>query len=314
LGAARFILDRGYPAEPGAALASPDGFDREVGRVAARRLGILARWLGPRRPVLAMVYDDEERRSLRTLLRGAAQGAAPAARVRGLLPTPALSERGLELLSGADSPAALIRLLVRQGHPAGRALQAAASAGPATPAGRPGLFRMEMALSMLFSVRVARAARRGGRLVRRFAATLIDLENAWTLLGLRSWYRDVEPADLHLPGGAILSRQLFLALAPASTGDAARLHRGLEVAFRPTPLGRLFGKDADARSPLESRALAALIAWLRSEARREPLGAGVLLGVLQRIRAEAHDVRAAVGGAELGAPLATVESLLVTAA
>jgi vacuolar-type H+-ATPase subunit C/Vma6 len=310
LAAARALLGRGYPADPTSAIASPDDFDREVGRVAARRLGILARWLAARRPALAVVYGDEERRSIRALLRGAVQGSAPEARLRGLLPTAGLSERALGLLSRADSPAGLVHALLRLGHPAGRALEAAAPHGSAASGGWLGLLRMEVALSRLFAARATRAARRGGRLVRRFAAALIDLENLWTLDGLGDWSADVAPADLFLPGGEIVSRARFVELA--SVPGPARRRAELKVALRRTAFARLF--EPDNRLGSEGRALAAMIAWLRSEARREPLGPAVLLEVVERIRAEAHDVRAAVGGAQLAAPLGTIEALLVTAA
>ncbi|MDX2057108.1 MAG: V-type ATPase subunit [Gemmatimonadales bacterium] len=310
LAAVRRILDFGVPIDPAAA-GSPGEFDRAIGRVTARRLAILDRWLGPRRATLAVVYEDEDRRSLRVLLRGAAHGAAPTERLRALVPTPGLPERALARLAQAASPDALIRELTRHGHPAGRALAEAARRAERDGAavGR-GLFGLETALARSFATRATRAARAGGRLLREFAAAIIDRENAWSLLTAAGWAADVAPDEVFLPGGRQLSEDEFRRIA--ALGDADRIRDRLAVALSAGPLAPAFADRAAPMATLERRTAAALQTWFRALGRRDPLGPGVLFGAIERIRAEAHDLRLVLGGLAMGATTASVEPLLVT--
>lgn len=306
--AARMLVAHGFPVRE-SDLLTPIEFDRAIGRVLAGRLELLGRWLGRRRNALAVIYEDQERHTLRRLLRGAAQGGSPAARLRGVTPTPGLPERALERLARAESPMRLAQGLVRLGHPAGRALLVTRSSGK--DAELPALWLAEAALGRLFAIRVTRAARRAGRLVRQFAGLLIDLENVWALLAAPDWGADIAPALVFLPGGAVLDAGSFTELA--ATRDRERVRAGLARRFGPTPLRDLLG-GSSSDLQLESRALGALVAWLRWEGRRNPLGPAVVLGVMLRFQAEAHDIRLVLGLATLGAPRSAVEPALVTAA
>jgi len=136
----------------GAAMADPAAFDRAVSLVASRRLNLLGRWLSTRGAVLAVVLEDEERRTVRALLRGAAQGASPGARLRAVMPTPQLPVSRLERLAHASSVPELVEDLVRSGHPAGRALQ-----DVLRHAKVPNLQALEWALARLFSERSTRS-------------------------------------------------------------------------------------------------------------------------------------------------------------
>jgi vacuolar-type H+-ATPase subunit C/Vma6 len=303
--AARALVERGYPLDESGAQLTPQEFDLATGRVLADRLALLGRWLGPRRPALAVLYEEAEYRVLRRLLRGAAQGASPGARLRGTTPTPGLPERALELLSRAESPAHLTVSLIRLGHPAGRALKVA---GAGTKASE--LWRLEGALARVFAMRATRAARHAGRAVRRFAATLIDLANAEALLLVSEWGSEVSADDVFLPGGFVLDRARF---TMAATLGADRVEAALADWFARTPLGEVFGEAPGPRS-FEARALGALLAWQRREGRRDPLGPGIVLEVIERMRAEAHDVRLVSSAADLGAPRAVVAAALVTPA
>jgi vacuolar-type H+-ATPase subunit C/Vma6 len=303
--AARTLMERGYPIHESGAQVTPQEFDRVTGRVLAERLALLGRWLGPRRTVLAVLGEEAEYRALRRLLRGAAQGASPGARLRGATPTRGLPERALELLARAESPAHLATSLIRLGHPAGRALEAA---GARTKA--PELWRLEGALARVFALRAIRATRHAGRAVRRFAAALIDLLNAEALLLAREWGAEVSADDVFLAGGLVLDRARF---AMAATLDVERVEAALADWFAGTPLGEVFGETSGSRS-FEARALGALLAWQRREGRRDPLGPGVVLEVIERMRAEAHDVRLVSGAADLGAPPGVVAAALVTPA
>ena len=304
-GATRTLVERGYPALAGEARLTPQEFDRVTGQVLAQRLAMLARWLGPRSPALAILSEEAEFRTLRRLLRGAAQGISPQARLRGALPTAGLSEAALDRLSRAESPARLADLLLRMGHPAGRALQSA-------DAGVRGslLWRLEAALARLYAERSARAARHAGRSVRRFAGIQLDLLNAEALLLRAQWGPEVSPEEVFLPGGMVLDKARFTeaaALTPDGIGAA------LAQWFAGSPLGEAFGAATPARS-FEARALGALLAWQRREGRRSPLGPGVVFEVIIRMRAEAHDVRLISGAMELGTPQAVVAAGLVTPA
>lgn len=303
--AARALVERGYPLDERGAQLTPQELDRATGQVLSRRLSLLGRWLGPRREALAILYEEAEYRALRKLVRGATQGVAPGARLRGTTATPGLPERALELLAQARSPAHLTETLIRLGHPAGRALQAAGGVAKA-----PELWRLEGALAQVFALRATRAARHAGRAVRRFAAMLIDLENAEALLLRQEWGSEASAEDVFLPGGLVLDRARFGAAAALG---ADRIEMALAGWFARTPLGKLFGGPPGEQS-FEARALSALLAWQRREGRRDPLGPGVVLEVIERMRAEAHDVRLVSGAADLGAPPGTVAAALVTSA
>lgn len=290
----RALRDAGYPLGS-AAPAGLEQLDTLVGEVTARRYALLGRWLDHRRSVLALVYEVEERDALRALLRGAVQGVSAARRIQGLTPTPELPRAALEDLAQAASPADLARLLLRHGHPAGRALDAAV-----TDPHPPGLLGLEMALARTFAARATRAARRGGRILRAFAAWIVDLENAWALLQAPEWGPDVEAADLFLPGGRALPMERFSELSRAGVVDA--IHEGLANAFAGSPFRRLFVAESAGENRFERRALGAQIDWCRAMARLQPLGPPVVLGVLLRIRAEATDIRAAAWSAALLAP------------
>lgn len=303
----RRLVEQGYVLPTAGAQLSPEEFDRATGELQLARMRLLGRWLGRRRKALAILYEDEERRTLRALLRGAAEGASPAARLRGLTPTPGLPQRAIERLARAESPALLADALVRMGHPAGRAL--AQAAGHSSESALPGLWRLESALSRTFALRATRAARRGGWKVRRFVALLIDIENAGTLLMAQDWGAEVGPDDVFLPGGKILDRRRFGALA--TLPDRSGVFPALEQAFADTPVASVFLGGAGG---FEARALSALLVWLRGEARRDPLGPGVVLWVIQRIRAEARDLRFLSAAIQLGMPPALVTESLVTPA
>ncbi len=298
----------GYPLDlAGGAIVDPPAFDRAVSLAASARLRLLDRWLAARRAVLAVVLEDEERRTLRALLRGAAEGASPGARLRAVLPTPSLPARVLERLARAASVPELARELVRQGHPAGRTLQDALRHAKA-----PDLRALEWALTRLFSERAVRAARPGGALVRGFAADLVDQENVWTLL-LAAPPDPAVPADGEfLPGGARVTRKEFARLR--SDRDTDHLTDELRRIFAGTALGEALAGSPLDQATLESRAAAARIARLRRVARRDPLGAAVVLSILERIRAEARALRAIAWGVAFGAPPATIARLVPEAA
>ena len=302
------VMALGYPLElVGGATVDPSSFDRAVSLVAVARLNLLGRWLASRQAVLAVVLEDEERRTLRALLRGAAEGASPGARLRAVMPTPHLPIRALERLARASSVPDLMRELVRIGHPAGRAMQ-----DVLRHAKVPDLRSLEWALTRLFSERATRAARPGGSVVRRFAAELVEQENVWTLLLSAPLDGGALPDQDFLPGGALLTREEFVRLRAERDGD--RLMLGLRALFKGSALGTVLAHDPLYMPSLEPRAAAARTAWLRRRARHDPLGPAVVLWVMERIRAEARALRAIGWGVAFGAPPPTIASLMPEAA
>lgn len=290
----------GYPLDlAGSAGVDLRAFDRAVGLVASARLTLLGRWLAAREPVLAVVLEDEERRSLRALLRGAVQGASPGARMHAVIPTPGLPIRAIERMAHVSSVPELVRDLVRQGHPAGRVLQDVLRHAKA-----PDLRALEWALTRLFRARAIRAARPGGPVLRRFAAELVDQDNVWTLLLAAPTDNGTAVEWDFVPGGTRLARQEFVRLRLER--DGGRRLRGLRALLTGTALGTALAADPPDLLALESGADAARIAWLRGAARRDPLGPAVVLAVMERIRAEARALRSLAWGVTFGAPAATL--------
>ncbi|HXF96363.1 MAG TPA: V-type ATPase subunit [Gemmatimonadales bacterium] len=287
--------------------ATPAALDLAVRRAAAAHVRVLARWCGWRAAILAVVFEDEDRRSLRALLRGAVQGASPEARLAGLIPTPALPERALQTLARESVPGRIAALLVAWGNPYGAALL------PLAAAERPDLFRLEVALSRTVARRALAAAGRAGRRseLSGFVRETIDLENLYAALVLAAAESDVAPKDAFVPGGERISIADFE--AAIALGGPAEAARTLAGAFADAPLlAAAIRRRAQSPGRLEEECLAARIAALRAAARRRPLSlAPVLLHAL-RLRAQLLDLRRAVWGLALGAPAATLAQDLVT--
>jgi vacuolar-type H+-ATPase subunit C/Vma6 len=274
--------------------AEPASLDLAVRRWAAEELRTLARWTS-RRPELGVVlFEDEDRRSLRALTRGASQGTGTELRLAGLIPTPSLPERALGELARQPSTAALAALLVAWRHPYGPALRAdPAAAGP-------DLLRLEMELSRTFAARALAAAVKGGRRLLAYVREVIDLENAYAALVLGGHRADVVPKDLFLAGGARLSITGFeLAVdapSPALAGQRiAQAFTGLRVA-------RPFEQYGEDPGRLEREVLRARIAALHAEERFDPLGPAPVLAYALRLRAQVVDLRRVIWGIALGAP------------
>lgn len=291
-------------AAAGADISRAALLDGAIRRMAADRLAVLARWAGPRLPALAVVFEDEDRRSVRALLRGAVAGVAAEARLAGLVPTPGLPVRALEEMARRPGPGGVASLLVVLHHPYGPPL--AREAGRA----HPDLFGMEAALSATFAERAARGARRGGRALREYVRELIDLENALSALGLAGRSGDRAPAEVFLPGGARLERARFLAVASA---DAATAALRLGVTFRGTPYASALEAYPANAATLERELLRLRIRRLRDVTRLDPLGAAPVLLYALRLRAEVLDLRRIVWSRTLGVPPAWTAAELVGA-
>lgn len=296
----------GYPIGQGEPLTDLPSVDRAISQAAANRVALLDRWLARRRAVLAVVLEHEELLALRTLVRGTAEGVSPGARLRNAIPTRGLPARALQRLALAPTLADLARELVRIGHPAGRVMQATLDL---TPAG--GLAAMEWALAQLFGERATRSARRGGPVVRRYAAERIDQENLRTLL-LASEGGAAGGPTRCLEGGVRITRSAFDSIRAEPQRD--RRIVALRERFAGTAIGAALAVEPLDMASIEPRAAAARAAWLRERARRDPLGPAVVLLVLERILAEARALRAILAAVALGAPAGTLAPLLPEAA
>jgi vacuolar-type H+-ATPase subunit C/Vma6 len=268
----------GYPwADPESGVTSgvAESIDAAIARGGARRLAVLARWLGPRRSLFVVVFEEEDRRVLRTLLRRAAAGDLPEPRPAALGPTPDLPRRILAGLAGASTLPELVRRLTRSGNaygpPLARALETSG----------PDLLALETALDRTFALRARRGASRASAHLRAWVADGIDLENAWhALLG---------GTDSFVEGGRVLTRAIHDTVLEEPDESARR--RRLAEAFAGESLAQVFADATTSVASLEGRALAARIAAERRAARREPIGAAPILEFVLRLRAELADLR-----------------------
>ena len=298
---AEALRRRDYPVEEGPVTAA--GLELALRRAAAARLRILARWAGPRTSALAVLFEDEDRRSVRALLRGAVQGAPAEARLAGLIPTPTLPERALHELAQRDKPAAIAALLTAWRNPYGSALLPLASAA------QPDVFRLDVLLNRTFAVRASRAARNTGVLA-AYVRETIDVENAYTALVLAAEGKDVTPKDAFLSGGERLSMPKFEVAAAA--GDVAGAMRGLAVSFAGAPLARAFERQMGDPANLEEAVLRVRVRELARATRTAPLGPAPLLAYVLRLRVETIDLRRIIWGVALAAPRAVLVRDLVT--
>jgi vacuolar-type H+-ATPase subunit C/Vma6 len=262
-------------------------------RAAAREVGVLRRWLGSRDAVLAVALDGEDRRSLRALIRGAAEGAPAQARLAGLIPTPGLPERLLEELAGRTSIRDLATLLVAAGHPYGAPVLAAAADG------EPDLFRIELAIAHAFADRARRGARRAGPFLREYVTFAIDRDNLRTALVFAGSDSDEPAAGAFIPGGRLTAAEFERAAAagsPAEAADAlARTGAGRDIA---PLLFRDAARAAALEGALEERALAAV----RREARLDPLGPAPVLLYLHDLRRQSAALGRLLWSMDLGVP------------
>lgn len=279
----------------------------------AAPLAILARRAGARGDVLQIVFEDEDRRAIGALLRGAVGGTPRAGRLAGLVPTPTLSQHALETLAAQPNAAGVAARLAELGSPYGAALL------PDAQRERPDLFALERRLDGVFAARARAHAARGDRAARRYVQLALDVANAWTALVLAGGEHEAAPdaggsrttlaRACFLEGGARLRRETC-ALAAGADGRAAAMEL-LADAFAGTPLGNAL-RDHASLPALDDAALRWALAAVRGDARREPLGTARVLAFVLRLRAELRDLRRLAWGFALGTPRARLEREVVS--
>lgn len=279
-------------AEPETATAP--GIELAVRRNIAARLATLARWAGARTPTLAVLFEDEDRRSIAALLRGAVQRAPAEERLAGLVPTPELPERALEELAGQPSPASVAALLVAWDHPFGPPLLSESAKAA------PDLARLESLLGQAFAGRALAGAARDGRrgVLYGYVQEVIDLANAFAALILTA-ETEHDPSAHWLPGGRGVALSLFQ--RAVATHDVAAAGDCLASGFANPGIRAAFADLRNTPDGVERRVLRAQIRELQQAARLSPLSAAPLLHYALHLRAEALDLRRVIWGLRLGA-------------
>lgn len=267
-----------------------------IRRWAARPVAILQRWLDDREPLLRVVLEDEDRRSLRAIVRGAVAGAPPEQRLAGLIPTRSLPERVLEELARQADARAVAALLSSWHHPFGAPLLAAAAAGP-----EPDTFALELALDRTWAARATDGARRCRRM-RRIAAGAIDLRNARAAVTLAAEPQDQPVEAALLPGGRRVDRAHFVAAAQADGAAAAAAL--LAEALGSRTLAVVLRRHASEPGRLDDAILSWRIGRLARRIRLDPLGPEPVIHFLLRLRRQVVALRRVVWSAALGAPSA----------
>jgi vacuolar-type H+-ATPase subunit C/Vma6 len=284
---------------------TPAELEASARREVSRRLRVLARWLGPRATVLAVVFDDEDRRSMRALIRGATAGAPAHDRLAGLVPTPTLPERALEDLAQRSSPREIATLLALWVHPFGAALLAA------TDPEHPDLVRIELAMHQCFAQRARKNARRGGAVLRTFVEETVDLLNAEAALLLTDNEHEIPVDQTFLEGGRVLKRETFVAATKA--GGVPQAARRLATDFVGTGFDTAIRRAGRHPETLERAVLIRRLHLWHSRARTLPLSAAPVLHYLLRLRVQSIQVREVIWANVLRVPVTNRLARLVEA-
>jgi vacuolar-type H+-ATPase subunit C/Vma6 len=280
--------------------------ERAVRRHAADQMGILDRWcMDERRAALAVILEDEDRRSIQAILRGAQQGTATEVRMAGLIPTTSLPERALLTLAGQPTPTDVIRMLALWNHPLGIPLVAAAS-GP-----HPSLFEIEVELQRAFARRASARAHQGGSQLVEYVEQVVDVMNTWSAL-LHFVERDPAIVDTtFVEGGRWITRDVFHKLMTLETRP--QVEKRLAWELRKSALGNAFQGEIEDLAQLEGTMLRAQIDWQNRAVRVDPSGAAPIIGFAIELRAEVVNLRRIIWGVALEAPAALIQAEMVVA-
>ena len=286
--------------------ATAMSLERAVRRHAADQMGILDRWcMDERRAALAVILEDEDRRSIQAILRGAQQGTATEVRMAGLIPTTSLPERALLTLAGQPTPTDVIRMLALWNHPLGIPLVAAAS-GP-----HPSLFEIEVELQRAFARRASARAHQGGSQLVEYVEQVVDVMNTWSAL-LHFVERDPAIVDMtFVEGGRWITRDVFHKLMTLETRP--QVEKRLAWELRKSALGNAFQGEIEDLAQLEGTMLRAQIDWQNRAVRVDPSGAAPIIGFAIELRAEVVNLRRIIWGVALEAPAALIQAEMVVA-
>jgi vacuolar-type H+-ATPase subunit C/Vma6 len=301
---ARHLSRLGAAIDPIGEPADVFAIERAVSRTTGRYLRALYRWQERAPGALDVFAARQDHRSLRSLVRGAAQGAPAAARLDGLLPTPSLPQLALADLARRASPAEVVHQLVPLAHPDAPRLL------PLVRKAHADLLAVDFALLHGFAERAGRAAASGDEHLRTLVSTLIDLGNAQTAIAIAREGTEAPPMDFFVLGGGSLSASVFASAARARSPQRASMTMATAVAG--SPLASLLSRGASDGASLDRAFLTSALERLTHDARIDPLSSAPLLRVLLMIEAQQRDLRNLAWGAVLGTPASLRKQQLVT--
>ena len=278
--------------------------ERAISRTAVRQLHTLRRWQERLPGVLDVFFALEDRRSLRALLRGAAEGAPADVRLASLMPTPTLPETVLSHLARQPSASEVAALLAAAGHSGARELVTWAR----TP--RPDLLAIDVVLMRACAVQMSAVAERGDSVLRAFVRSVIDLGNAQNALLLAADHRDVDVTSVFVPGGRWLSPSAFVSAAGAVSQKAALTV--LAAATAGSPLASWLSTAVGHLELLDRAFFLDALNRLTRSARLDPLGSAPVLRTALLIATQSRDLRALAWGAVLGTPPTLRKQQLLT--
>jgi len=274
--------------------------ERETRRVAGERLTILAAWCGDRAATLAPLFEDEDRRNLRSLARSIAAHAPAERAAAGLLPTPALPSAALDELAAKERLRDLAATLVTWGNPYGAAMM------PEAMRDTPDLFALHLAVDREYAKRALPVAKQAGEPMIGYVHLVVDAENARTALAVADGAVERDPSALFVEGGELVTLEIFETLATGEPADArarlARLFGGTVLA----PVVNAPGGES------EGAVLTAMLRHFRRAVRVNPLSLYVVLDYVLELRAELEDLARIIWGIALQMPRRRIIGKLVT--
>ena len=273
-------------------------------RDAGQKLLLLARWCGPRREILQIIFEEEDHHSLRALLRGAVAAAPPEMRLDGLIPTPALPTRALEELAHLADVRAIGAVLASWNNPyAGVILRRERRFTD--------LFQLELDLAREFLERSRAAACRGDRFLEAHTRLIVDLTNLRTALVLASESHEQPPDQSFIPGGDRVTPDHYRRAA-TSNGGAEALRR-LAPAFGEVAMRRALLQAFDYPADLEDTILRLMLREVRAAARLLPLSSAPVVLYALSLRAELRHLQRLVWGLALGASVQDIAAVTASA-
>jgi len=273
-------------------VAEPHALELAARRRATQRFALIVRWARERITALTPLMDDEDRRAVRALARGAVGGIPGPERMAGLVPTPLLPVRALEELSRAGDLATIGALLIAWRHPFGTVVSEEGTRQTVD------LFRFEVALARASAQRARACAGRADPAMRHYVERTIDLENLSAALVLAGHDTDALPASVFISGGAIVTLDDLAFAADNASPDAVAQHLSTRVRAAPPLLAALHPGPRTAADA----ALSAMIGEFRRRSLREPGGLAAVIAFWLRQRAELQALQQITWRIAMGVP------------
>jgi V/A-type H+/Na+-transporting ATPase subunit C len=254
-------------------------------------------------PLFRAVLGFEDAWTLKTVLRGIAQGEPPDRVFMLVAPTPEFDDPALGELVRQKDVKAVVDLLTTWRSPYASPLTRAFARYKTHRE----LFPLEVALDQfVFSEALNAAGGDGedGEILLQFLENQIDLANVGTLLKRADGGRC---DDLFIPGGRSVSLFRFQHLASLNEKD---LKEALAASGRPRLDSRLAATDGAVPFTVDQFLQQALRKEIERQARVHPLSVAVPLSFILERRAEVQRIRLVLRGAEFGVPAAELVALL----